>query len=103
MFSIITASPLPPPLPLLCEQCHVFSRGYLHAPDLSLDTVLHFLSHLRPALAVTLLRHKGLADWIHAVDQEAPAAGGEGSSDGDEKWRESAIVPGEMANRLEKW
>ena len=83
------------------SQAHVFSKGYLHDSSLSLSSVQHFLHHLRPSHAVTLLRHKGLADWIHTADQEvhvgaSPATGAE------ERWSVTA-KPGEMANRLESW
>lgn len=76
-------------------QRHVLSRGYLHEP-LRLPALQHCLRHLRPSLAVSLLRHRGLSSWLRTEDSEAEAPGP------GEHWRPAAL-PGEMANRLEKW
>ena len=84
----------------LCCQCHVFSKGYLYERDMPLDTVQYYLRHLTPESSVTLLRHKGLADWIHTTDHETPFGD---HSDGEAGlWVEDAM-PGDKANRLEQW
>lgn len=77
----------------------MFSKGYIHDNDMPREEVSRFLSHLTPDLSVTLLRHKGLADWIQSSDFNNTESDNISES---ECWTPDA-QQGVMANRLEKW